>query len=330
MQGLPNHQGFSLIELLVALTIGLLIVVAVISAYIGAAGSNKVAEAQARMNEDAQAALAILTQQLRMAGNNPDQANRDDQSRRNPVYGTSTFVSTFTPTFYIVRGCDGKFSDIDTATSLDNLTCAGGTSTLPDSIAVSYEADRFNTVPTSTATGNIPTDCLGSPLGALTATLTTVVGTGTVSAAVNYRVADNRFYIDQSAAINNVPSLYCRGNGTAGAAQPLVENIEDMQFLYGALSTASSLTSTTATVAGYLTADEVTTEASLALLPLNQRWERVVAVRVCVLVRSENPVAPDVDSAKYIPCAGGAAVSAPDLRLRRAYSTTVVLRNRRF
>ena len=100
-----------------------------------------------------------------------------------------------------------------------------------------------------------------------------------------------------------------------------------MQFTYGTVN--STNTSTTATVAGYLPADEVVTDTNLALLPIEQRWGKVLSVRICVLVRSENPVAPDADSARYDDCQGGRDVAAPDLRLRRAYSTTVVLRNRR-
>ncbi len=57
-----------------------------------------------------------------------------------------------------------------------------------------------------------------------------------------------------------------------------------------------------------------------------RRWDKVITVRICVVIRSELPVVSDADSAKYIDCAGE-LVSAPDLRLRRAYSTTVELRN---
>lgn len=66
-----HGAGFSLIELLVSLAIGLIIMVAAISAYVGSAGANRMSDAQSRMNEDAQAALGILAQQIRMAGNNP-------------------------------------------------------------------------------------------------------------------------------------------------------------------------------------------------------------------------------------------------------------------
>ena len=74
---LHGAKGFTLIELLVSVTIGLVLMIAVASAYVGSATASKVAEAQGRMNEDATAALNILTQQIRMAGDNP----------RRPLFG---------------------------------------------------------------------------------------------------------------------------------------------------------------------------------------------------------------------------------------------------
>ena len=361
--GSRHSQGFSLIELMVSLVIGLLISVAAFSAYLGASGAARMAEAQSRMNEDAQAALSILTQQLRMAGNNPKQANRIDdpdptRSRlRNPVYlptrtnatlTIGTPPKTFIPYAFAIRGCDGTFNGITTATRLDNLTCTGGTSTLPDSIAISYEADIFNTVRSA---DDVPTDCLGNRLteikakfNAIPATPADTTTTPTTPAIpaipaegkpYAYYVADNWFYIGTSATILS-PSLYCTGNGnmtttsTTRQRQPLVENIEDMQFTYGVLSTVTSAASApTAPVAGYLRADQIAALPATAETPDDAaRWAKVVTVRICVLVRSESLVVSDANSAKYRNCEGE-LVSAPDLRLRRAYATTVVLRNRR-
>ena len=337
LSGLRYLKGFSLIELMVALTIGLLISIAAFSAYLGAAGASRIADAQGRMNEDAQAALSILTQQLRMLGNNPSQAGRTDQYRHNPVYkphASTTFVITspltFTPSFYSIRGCDGTFSNITTATSLDNLSyskCATTISASPDSIAISYEADNFNTIPT---TANLPTDCLGNKLTAIAATLPTTNGAGVITNSyANYAVADNRFYINSSASM--VPSLYCKGNGGASTTQPLVENIEDLQFTYGTLATSTlAASAATAGVAGYLRADEVVSLSSTSATPDDAaRWSKVISVRICVLVRSEAPVVSDSASARYLKCDGSVETSPPDLRLRRAYFATVLLRNRR-
>lgn len=304
-------RGLSLIELMVSLTIGLILMVAIVSAYLGSAGASRMAEAQGRINEDAQAALTILTQQLRMAGNNPMQTGYTSAQPTNPVFVTST---------YMLRGCDGTFSNITTAADIASLTCTAGTNALPDSLAVSYEADKFNTVPTSTG---VATDCLGQGIASTAATVDKSNGTISVPTAVTYTVADNRFYIGTSGVITS-PSLYCKGNG--GAQQPMVENVEDMQFRYGTAPTTG-----TVTVAGYLTADEISNSALSALPDDPSRWSRTVTVRVCVLIRSEQPVVSDAASAKYFRCFaanGEDPVDAPDRRLRRAYYTTVVMRNR--
>jgi len=313
----------SLIELMISIALGMILVVAILSAYVGTSGASKVSEAQSRMNEDAQAALTILSQQIRMAGNNPKQLNYDTATPSNPVFGSTSFA---------IRGCDGTFSNVDAAADIQTLACAAGGA---DSIAVSYEADPYNTIKT---TGGVATDCLGVGLpvvGTAPAVFVNkwngIVGPGSASVptSVTYTVADNRFFVATSGVVT-APSLYCKGNGTGSTKQPLVENIEDMQFVYG----TSPATTTTMSVAGYLNAGEVLSDANLALLPDDQtRWGKVMTVRICVLVRSEAPIAPDADSAKYMSCptsstSVGTLTAAPDLRLRRAYSTTVVLRNR--
>ena len=350
LPGLQSSQGFSLIELMVSVTIGLIITIAAFSAYLGAATASKIAEAQARMNEDAQAALSILTQQFRMAGNNPERENRIGSSdpmlssRRNPVYAPAYAVATplvqtyggvttpFLLSAFAIRGCDGQFSNLTTAARLDDLACVSNTSQ-PDSIVISYEADLFNTV------GTVPTDCLGNRLPIITAMLPTFTQAGTPPVVtsslgvVTYAVAENRFYIGTSRNIVS-PSLYCKGNGGGAGAlqQPLVENIEDLQFSYGTMKAIPPPPTDvkTAPVAGYLSADQIGTNAALAGLPNDgERWAKVITVRICVLVRSESPVVSDSASARHLKCDGTVSAAQPDLRLRRAYSTTVVLRNRR-
>lgn len=322
-----HHRGLSLLELLVSLAVGLVLVLAAGAAYLSAARANRMAQAQMRMDEDGQAALAILAQQLRMAGNNPDQPHRTAATRRNPVYAPTALATTFTPTDFAIRGCDSTFRNIKTATSLDNLICAAGaggagsSAPTPHSIAITYEADPFNTLPTAKG---VPTDCLGNALDTQTASLTTTTETGTATTSVDYHVADNRYYIGTTTAVLS-PSLYCKGR--AGAPQPLVENIEDMQFSYGTMP--ASATSSLGPIAGYLSAGAIGTDPGLALLADDAaRWEKVVAVRICVLVRSEYPVVDEPASARWRGCDGTLQTHAPDLRLRRAYSTTVALRNR--
>ena len=293
-------RGLSLIELMVSIAIGLVVTIAVVSSYIGSLGATRVSEAQVRMNEDGQAALTILAQNIRMAGNNPKQMDYANNTPRNPI--TATFI---------IRGCDGTFSNITTEPDYIDLTCTGSGS--PDSIAVRYEADIYNTVPISGS----PTDCLGQTLPLLTGTA--LKGVPAVSTAVTYTVADNRFYIANSVAVP-APGLYCKGNGNA-TAQRLVENVEDLQFEYG----TAPIAATTLTVAGYIAADAV----DALSLDIEERWSKVLTVRVCVVIRSEEALAPDAASARYTQCDGTLNNAPPDLRLRKAYSTTVLLRNRK-
>jgi type IV pilus assembly protein PilW len=314
-------KGLTLIEMLVAMTIGMIVIISVVAMFSGATGASRTAEAQGRMNEDAHAALSILTQQIRMAGSNVKQPNYSAATPRNPVFDATT---------YILRGCEGKFTNISAAANVQSLTCTAGTSTLPDSIAVSYEADRYNTIPTPSTF--LPTDCNGNQLPTVTASVTTVTtvpgATGTVTTSANFHIADNRFYVGTTTNVV-APSLFCQGN-TATTAQPVVENIEDLQFVYGTAPAATL----SGTVAGYLDANGVETNSdstvggtALAGLPSSAaRWARVSTVRICVLARSEQPVA--TTYAQYLDCSG--TLKTPtDLRLRKAYSTTVVLRNRK-
>lgn len=311
-------RGLTLVELLVALTLGLLIVVATMAGYLGLSEAGRMAEAQGRMDEDGQAALSVLTAHLRMAGSNPDRPNRVPSDRRNPVYIHFTFA---------VRGCDGTFSNIATAGRIQDLTCPPGASSAPDSVSVTYEADRFNTV--APASSVQPTDCIGHSLDPLPATVDVVdtPGPGTTPTAISYHAAENRFYI--AAGPGNSPSLYCRGSGAGSVPSSLVENVEDLQLLYGTVP-AMGLPTSAEAIAGYLDASGVTGDTTLAPLPDDAaRWEKVASVRVCIVIRSSRPVAPGLGSAQYLKCDGSLETNPPDLHLRRAYSTTVVLRNRR-
>ena len=309
-------KGFSLIELMISLAIGLVMMVVVFSAYLGASAAGRIAEAQGRMNEDAQAALSVLTQQLRMAGNNPIQFDRTAESPRNPVYKQESTGTAYYSSF-MIRGCGEKFNTSSLITNLDDLKCSDGGGYSANAIAVSYEADVFNTV--STVEGE-PTDCLG-------AKLPKIKNTAGNPSYPDYNVAENRFYIDVSP--DKVPSLYCKGNGLNDNQEskpaPLVENIEDLQFTYGVVVTAGDLK--TASISGYLQANKFMEK--IALPDDAARWARVVAVRICIVARSEARVATDLASARYTKCNGEIETAPPDLRLRRAYTTTVVLRNRR-
>ncbi|MES2192144.1 MAG: PilW family protein [Pseudomonadota bacterium] len=332
-----RQHGVSLIELMISMTIGLIIMIAVISAYLGASGASRTAEAIGRMNEDGQAALTILTQQLRMAGVNPSQPDRYSVSFATPsARGNTVPLHNSVTNAFAIRGCDVKFSDVTSAASTSALTCGHSSSSAgPDSISIAYEADRYNTIPTS---AGVPTDCMGSGITPLTLTPGYLNAAGVAAASTLIYEAENRYFIGTSTYITS-PTLYCKGNGTANA-QPLVENIENLQITYGTVdpkTTAAPVyvtvtpTFTTTMVLGYLSAYDVDNDTSTlpgtAGTATPARWNAVKAIRICVVARSEQPVADSLASARYLDCSGNLVTAPPDKRLRRAFTTTVVIRN---
>ena len=302
------QRGFTLIELMVSLAIGLVVSLAAVTAYSSAQRAGTISEVQSRMNEDAQMALSILAQHARLAGSNPARPNRltpPASNLRNPLAN-----------LYLVLGCNTTFSNVKNAASAALLVCPPDSgNTQPDSISLGYEADSFNTI--TTAAG-VPTDCMGSGLTASTANI--ILADGSNSTTPVYE-AENRFYIGTSPDNNN-PTLYCKGNATS--AQPLVENVEDLQITYGVFNPAAA----TKDILGYVDANQLenATAPPLAGLGKTDRWRAVGAIRFCIVMRSAEEVSVGTGKSQYVNCAGD-PVASPDLRLRRAYGFTIALRN---
>lgn len=294
------HTGFSLVELLVAMAVGLVLSGALAVTYLGNLQSSRATMALAQLNEDGQAALAMIVQQLRQTGYNPAPPGAD-APRDLKVEGLTLFA------------CDAGF---DTLTSpMASLQCKAGKQG-QGAMAVVYVADRFNTVPTADSPPRA-TDCVGTGLHAL------------VDDNGPYFVAQNRFFIANG-------NLMCAGSGGVkpfANQQPFVENVEELRLAFG----VSSPRTTSTAPAGYLSAAEVGGLAGndgvfadaefLALTPA-QRWDKVVSVRVCLLMRSAGVVLEQGNTPQpYLDCSG-TLQDATDGRLRRAFSTTVLLRNR--
>ena len=97
--------------------------------------------------------------------------------------------------------------------------------------------------------------------------------------------------------------------GSRGGAQPLAENIENMQLVYG-VSKAGELT--------YQTSEAVTAASD---------WGNVISVPVGLLVRSEREVLREAEK-KTFRILDENIETPKDRRLYRVYATTIVLPNR--
>lgn len=274
------QRGLSLIELMISLVIGLVVVGAVLVSIMGASKSGAFENAYAQMNEDAQIGLTMLSRDIQMAGYSEPTALVNTGTLPAPVY-----VLTFGNLATAIFGCDTDFANPVAAT----VACGTGVNA---AIETSYQADTQSTV----ATGGAPSDCLGNA----------------IAGAAPF-IVRNRYYI--AAGNSGRPELYCAGVG--GSGQPIIENIESMQILYG-----MQLAAAPRQVVRYVNA------AAIAGVGAAE-WNNVVSVRICLLVRSAEPVlnTGGEDELKYLDCAG-ASQTSNDRYLRRAYFTTSTVRAR--
>lgn len=303
-----TQQGLSLVELMVAMTIGLFLMGAIGVIYVNTATTSRSSTLESQMNEDAALALELLQQQIRLTGfSNVD------------ATGNRLFPGQ------AVRGCDGGFADT-THVFQDPapvLTCNGGTG--PDALAVRYEASLFNSQPVTNAGVQSPGNCAHEAIDAWNA-----LAEG-AAAATPMALADNRYYIANDA--DGTPALFCQGRTGAGfgTATALIPNIEDMQLQYAVTALPTVGDPIPHQVAGYVTADQ-TVAAGPVLGTTAINWSRVAAIRVCLIARSARTVpAGDNslnDTGRYIDCAG-VEQTPNDRFVRRAYVTTIQLRNMR-
>jgi type IV pilus assembly protein PilW len=283
-----RQQGFTLIELLISMALGIVVIGALIVMYVAGSSATRNAQAQGQMNEDAQMALGVISQQLKQAGYNP---TRTAAGARNDLFQGG----------WTLRACDTGFAD-NAAVNTASLVCnAAGANA---SLAVVYEAD-LNTG--KNTAGGLPMDCIGN---------------GVAVTAGGYYVMQSRIYIANNA-------LSCSGSGDLTQSQVLAENIEALKVLF---AVTEGNVPNSKSVRGYLTATQIKApaDAGLAALTEMERWEKVVAARVCVVVASENRVLSEVSSADATPTfldCDGASIDINDGKLRRAYRTTVLLRN---
>ncbi|MFZ3218581.1 MAG: PilW family protein [Rhodoferax sp.] len=289
-----RQSGVTLIELLISITLGLVVVTALVVIYTSGSTATRNAQAQAQMNEDAQMALDVISQELRRAGYNPIRSGGA--------------VNDLGQAGWNLFACDTGFADT-TLANVSALTCKASGSDA--ALAVVYEGDPASGKWSKKALVTDPTllqDCLGT-------------GVAATAGTPNYYKMQARLYVANNA-------LNCRGSGDLTQTQVLAENIESMSLSFAVTDPAVLVSQT---VMGYLTATEINTPiASLNAWTSLQRWNKVAAARVCVVVVSENPVLQDVKTAAtnptYQDCSGN-DVSITDGKMRRAYRTTVLLRN---
>ncbi|MES2072677.1 MAG: PilW family protein [Pseudomonadota bacterium] len=322
-----HERGFSLVELMIAITIGMVLTVAIGGIYVANINAFKNQDSNSRQQETMRAAMDAIGFHIRLAGYIDPATNdqmrvqllqpdsklwlskqlagpQDDLLSR--YFKSAPQYTSASGNLHGVMGCKGLFN---TATTLAlPWTC---TTTGPSAITVAYQvrpivsgapavARAANGYIDSTSDYNANTgvgaDCGGNDVTA-------------AAASPAGPLAINRFYVDTT-----TNRLMCMGNGDPSKPKPIAEGVEDMYILYGIPPVAISPTVPgDAVVAKYVTADNVTD------------WTKVLSVRVCLqVVSSAKNVAPGVTS--YKDCTG-ASKTISDGLYRQISSATFALRN---
>jgi len=297
-RALPGRRlagaGFTLIEMMVALAIGLAVVGALIAAYLSSFASGRHSDAVVQITEDATLALNVMRQQVAQAG-------------FSTPHGVDEAGRLVLHQFNAIAGCEAAgFSDLQAGIQASaNCQSTSPDQSTSDAVEVAYEG---SVLPGKASNGILggagapqPLDCLGN----------TFAKTHDDATGDDYWLNDSKFYVADG-------SLYCHGPGNrAGAA--IVQNVETLQVTYGMANSARG-ESDAGQVAHYDNAPP----------PGSPFWNNVVSVRLCVQVRSAAKVLDKASTAtlgNWIDCRNVQRTAA-DGYLRRTFTTTIALQNR--
>lgn len=302
-------RGFSLVELLVSLAIGVMVIGALLAAWMAVQQTSRHADALAQMSEDGSAALQVLRQHVAMAG----------------FHSVAPAGAPARPALF---GCDGGggFTGGTGAAIGDLGGCAGGAGG-PDWLAVAYEV-QVDAAAGGRSLGNgvlgsgaTPMDCVGNA----------------VARSGGAFVVDSHFYVQRPSGGTRT-ALYCRqgGAGSSVTGQPVAENVVDFQVRYllaaegggggGGGNGGASARGPQQAASGPRQAAWFS-DAPAATPGPGNRFDDVLAVRLCVEITSATPVADRGTPQPYLDCRD-TSVQATDGYLHRAFTTTVTLENR--
>lgn len=298
------QRGFSILELMVALVLGLLVVAAVFVSSAGMTVASRQQRAASVMTDDAVLALSLIRRDLLLAGYVHPVALQGDQF--SPL--ESAMLSR--PVF----GCNNALETSDAPFA--SASCKPGSSGAEwgHAIEINFEASRRNV---DLSGDDKLTDCQGVQLKEKGGAVPPDKATEETRLATSHRyfVAEHK---------PDPPSLFC--SSAISDSEALVPNVQFLQISYGVSSGWQADQAATRRPVRYVDAEAFIPGANGSAAA---SWSDVVAVRLCVLMRSDEPVldASETQTLAYVDCSG-AAKTSEDKRLYRAYATTVALRNR--
>jgi prepilin-type N-terminal cleavage/methylation domain-containing protein len=344
------QSGFTLIELMVAMTVALLVSAGAAALFANTIFNTRTLNSATAINEEANRINALLARNFRMSGyvdwlSNSTLFAATDSAGANPALynlqtpGVSLFQNAFKDlagtslaTVPVpLSGCEGS-TETDTGynapTNPLDVSCktTSKTSNTLSAVTVAYQV---TSQPSARYTPTLPnrSDATNTP-----SNITGMFGDCNNQATTNLYTV-NRFYLKKNNPSDWLATdttilydLMCQGPD-GNAAQPLTSNIEQWVLMYGLPPAASPAASGSIAnddrIERYLTASEVSAANS---------WNLVVAIRSCILIAGTrgsatvNPNTPVGTNTTRRDCLGNLIKTNVDARLRQAFTQTVSLR----
>ena len=333
----PKHQqqGITLIELMIALVLGLVVTAAVIEIFLGARQVYQVQEAKARIQENGRFAMQTVTDGI-LEASYSGCATRSGVEINNTLNNNDNYLWDFGTA---IEGMEAT-SDSSWSPAMDSaITQPLGGSDILTLRTISEPTIQVTKHPGGTPPGSanlqvnsnngleqfdivMVTDCLDAAVFQITSanpdtsgSLVHNTGNGTPGNATkalgkNFengwinKIQTKSLYIRNNS--RGIPALYQRLNDNN--AEELVEGVESMHIRYGVD------TDTDGSADRYETADSVT------------NWNNVLSVEVELLLTSlQDNLTVDGPQTYFF---NGNTITASDSRLRSVFSRTVTLRNR--
>ena len=339
------NTGFTLVELLVSIALGLFLVAVVGGVYLSSKDSFNYQDAMSRLQENFRFAMERMARDIRMAGYNgcgnlTKVANTVNGGSSNwwlnflaPVVGYDNLSASQTQFPGAVAGTDaivllgvgeGELSVIShnaSAATIQTtqhsiqpgaillLTDCSQTSVFQMSGPTNTNANATN-VNHNTGNAVSPGNC-NKQLGASCPTQKPYTFRPGSSLLQMYA---NGYYVAPSATANNGNSLWvCSITGQTGGTAPCTEfvnGVEDMQIQYGVDTDGDTSANQ------YVTANNV------------GDWSQVVSVRVSLLMATPPSAGSLSSKGSQTYAYNGTNITATDRRVRHVYSSTVNVRNR--
>lgn len=347
-------HGFSIVEFMIAMAIGLVIIAAAAQIYINSSATYRLDEGLSRVQEDARFAMNFLAKDLRMAGFLGCSGQAAVQNNvKNPNDAMTFFSGGLRGYRYTcTASCTGNLAEWTPALPADYFL-AGEVRVGTDVIIINRASDLGTRLVGNMGTDNgniqilntaeieaeiqaddilILSDCSNADI--FRASNKSAAGTKvTIAHASNvnntpklskayeddarlWKLVSRAYYVSTNPTTNE-PGLYYKELQSVGALSPgqeLTGGVETMRLLYGTDSSGSGVAER------YLPPDVVT------------NWTKVMSARLGFVVRTPESVDSELDSRAYDVLDDTTSAldnfdPVDDRRRRRVFNTTVRIRN---